>query len=79
MLLVETPKYIIYSYTPPHTRAIGLEVWMRISAEYFTLNEGWLRFETVTSCHVGFDTMSRDHITLNMNVLYFYESGLHAI
>ena len=74
------PQNILYTLTRPLTREpIGIEVWMRISAEYFTLNEGWLRFETVTSCHVGFDTTSRDHITLNMNVLYFYESGLHAI
>ena len=33
---------------------IGLEVWMRIGVEYFTLNEGLLRFELVTSCDIDF-------------------------
>ena len=33
---------------------IGLKVWIRIGAEYSTLNEGLLRFKPVTSCHVDF-------------------------
>ena len=49
-LMVEAPRYVIYSNTPPHIRAR----WA--SAEDSTLNEGWLRFELVTSCH----TMSRN-------------------
>ena len=48
------PQDMLYTLTRPLTRdPIGLEVWMRIGAEYSTLNEGWLRFEPVTS-HVGF-------------------------
>ena len=59
-LMVEAPGYVIYSNTPPHTRAL----WARSvdaahallihGAKYSTLNEGWLRFEPVTSCHPGF-------------------------
>ena len=48
-LMVEAPGYVIYSNTPLTRDPIGLEVWMRIGAEYSTLNEGWLRFEPVTS------------------------------
>ena len=35
-------------------KSIGLEMWMHTCIEYSTLNEGSLRFESVTSCHVGF-------------------------
>ena len=43
---------MLYTLTRPLTRdSIGLEVWMRIGAEYYTLNKGWLRFEHVTSCY----------------------------
>ena len=49
------PQDILYTLTRPLTREpIGLEVWMRIGAEYSNLNEGWLRFKPVTSCHDGF-------------------------
>ena len=57
---VKVPRYIIHSNTPPNTRV----VWARSvdtthallipSIEYSTLNEGWLRFESVTSCHADF-------------------------
>lgn len=48
---------------PLHTRVIwtkSVEAHALLipSTEYSTLNEvGWLRFETVSSCHAGFDTM----------------------
>ena len=51
---------ILYSNTPPHTKVL----WARSvdetqtllipGAEYSTLNEVWLRFEPVTTCHSGF-------------------------
>ena len=28
-LMVETPKYVIYSNMPPYTRVVGLEVWIQ--------------------------------------------------
>ena len=49
---------MLYTLTRPLTREpIELEGWMRIDAEYSSLNEGWLKFELVTSCHISSDTM----------------------
>ena len=60
---------MLYTLTRPLTRdPIGLEVWMRIGAEYSTLNEGWLRFEPVTS-HVGSDTMSRNQLNQKLKLM----------
>ena len=59
-LMVEAPGYVIYSNTPPHTRALwarsvdATHVLLIHGAQYSTLNEGWLRFEPVTFCHIGF-------------------------
>ena len=47
----------------------GVEVWMRICAEYFTLNEEWLKFELVTSCHVGFNIMSKNHFNEKLKLM----------
>ena len=59
-LMIEAPRYVIYSNKPPHTRVL----WARSvdatqnllipSAKYSILNEGWLKFEPVTSCHIDF-------------------------
>ena len=38
-LIVEALGYVIYSNTPPNTRAHWLKVWMHIGAEYSTFNE----------------------------------------
>ena len=49
------PQDMLYTLTRSLTREpIGLEVWMRTGDEYSTLNERCLRYESVTSCHVGF-------------------------
>ena len=59
-LVVEAPRYFIYFNMPPHKRTL----WVRSmdaaqalvipDAKYSTLNEGYLRFKPVTSCHVSF-------------------------
>ena len=41
-LMVEAPGYVIYSNTPLTRKLIGLEVWMRIGAEYSTLNDEYI-------------------------------------
>ena len=38
------------------------------NAKYSTLNEGWL-FESVTSCHVGSDTMSRNQLNQKLKLM----------
>ena len=59
-LMVEVSGYVICSNTPPHSRAIwaksmdAAQALLISSTKYSTLNEGWLTFKPVTSCHVGF-------------------------
>ena len=61
---------MLYTLTRPPTRdPIGLEVWMRIGAECSTLNEGWLRFEPVTSYHVGSDTMLKNQLNQKLKLM----------
>ena len=61
---------MLYTLTRLLTRKpIGLEVWMRIGTEYSTLNERWLRFEPVTSCHVGSDTMSKNQLNQKFKLM----------
>ena len=38
-------------------------------AKYSTLNEGWLRFEPMTSCHAGSDTMSRSQLNQKFKLM----------
>ena len=37
--------------------------------KYSTLNEGWLRFELVTSCHIDSDTMSRNQLNQKLKLM----------
>ena len=58
--MVVASEYVIYSNTPSHTRALwakivdATHVFLIYGAKYFTLNEGWLRFEPVIFCHIDF-------------------------
>ena len=53
-LMIEGSRYVIYSNTPSHTRALwarsvdAIHVLFVHDTKYSTLNEGWLRFEPVT-------------------------------
>ena len=56
-LMVENSGYLIYSNTPPHMKTLwakSVDVVLILEAEYFILNERWMRFEPMTSCHIGF-------------------------
>ena len=58
--MVEDLRYVIYSKMLPHTRALcagsvdAIQALLIPGVKYLILNEGWLRFETLTSCHTGF-------------------------
>ena len=72
--MVKDIEYIIHSNTPLHTRALRLEVWIQYVqilltpyAEYFTLNEGWMRFELVTSCPISFNIMSTNQLNQKLS------------
>ena len=81
--MAEAPGYALYSYTPPHTRAL----WARSvdaaqsfpipGVKYYTLNERWLKFEPVTSCHVGSDTMSWNQ--LSQKLILMVEASRYII
>ena len=63
--MVEALRYVIYSNTPfiRELRSVdATHVLLIHGAKYFTLDEGWLRFESVIFYHSDSDTMSRNHL-----------------
>ena len=58
--MVEGLGYVIYFNTPPHTRSLrartidATQALLIPGTKYSTLNEEWLRYEPVTSCHAGY-------------------------
>ena len=74
-LMVEALRYVIYSNTPHHTRALlarsvdATHVLLIHGAKYSTLNEGWLRFKPVTFCHTGSDAMSRNQLNQKLKLM----------
>ena len=59
-MMVDVSRYVIYSNTAPHTKALwarsvdDTQALLILGVEYSNLDDEWLRFEPLTSCHTGF-------------------------